>query len=297
MPRQSRRGGLDVDIWERVGPPGGGGEGPQDPLSLEVEREEQEAATKGERPRHRNAGGTCACVGGDFGVAQRRQGNPDPQQLAMASGTGGSWGHPPAQTAAPTPWVTILQPLLWAIPPPSPQPGRVKEDLLQLMALQNAQMHQLLLSGQVAAALNQGLIWSGPQVRGLEVGEWGWATRAAHMQGQRWASIALRGPLGGAPYLNKWGTSIISPPLLHDPQVYLEGQQEAAAAYEEEEETKAQEEGPLVFHHHYLPCLMPALGPLLPWPAPLPSPPLPQPCLQHLAGVQHYPSTSGKRGA
>ncbi|XP_066878313.1 proline-rich protein 29 isoform X2 [Kogia breviceps] len=160
----------------------------------------------------------------------------------MASGTGGSWGHPPAQTAAPTPWVTILQPLLWAIPPPSPQPGRVKEDLLQLMALQNAQMHQLLLSGQVAAALNQGLIWSGPQV-------------------------------------------------------YLEGQQEAAAAYEEEEETKAQEEGPLVFHHHYLPCLMPALGPLLPWPAPLPSPPLPQPCLQHLAGVQHYPSTSGKRGA
>eukprot|EP00070_Physeter_catodon_P032692 XP_028339586.1 proline-rich protein 29 isoform X1 [Physeter catodon] len=108
------------------------------------------------------------------------------------------------------------------------------------MVLQNAQMHQLLLSGQVAAALNQGLAWSGPQV-------------------------------------------------------YLEGQQEAA--YEEEEETKAQEEGPLVFHHHYLPCLMPALGPLLPWPAPLLSPPLPQPCLQHLAPVQHYPSTSGKRRA
>lgn len=81
---------------------GGGGEGPRDPSSLEVEREEQEAATKGERPRHRNAGGTCACVGGDFGVAQRRQGNPDPLQLAMASGTGGSWGHHPAQTAAPT---------------------------------------------------------------------------------------------------------------------------------------------------------------------------------------------------
>ena len=27
----------------------------------------------------------------------------------------------------PQPWVTILQPLLWAIPPPSPQPSRVKE--------------------------------------------------------------------------------------------------------------------------------------------------------------------------
>ncbi|XP_030699059.2 proline-rich protein 29 [Globicephala melas] len=157
----------------------------------------------------------------------------------MASGTGGSWGHPPAQTAASTPWVTIPQPLLWAIPPPSPRPGRVKEDLLELMMLQNAQMHQLLLSGQVAAVLNPGLAWSRPQV-------------------------------------------------------YLEGQQEAA--YEEEEETEAQEEGPLVFHHHYLPCLMPALGPLLSWPAPLLSPPLPQPCLQHLARVQHYPSTSGKRG-
>uniref|UniRef100_A0A8C9CT53 Proline rich 29 n=1 Tax=Phocoena sinus TaxID=42100 RepID=A0A8C9CT53_PHOSS len=81
----------------------------------------------------------------------------------MASGTGGSWGHHPAQTAAPTPWVTIPQPLLWAIPPPSPRPGRVKEGLLELMLLQNAQAHQLLLSGQVAAALNQGLACSGPQ--------------------------------------------------------------------------------------------------------------------------------------
>ncbi|XP_065766948.1 proline-rich protein 29-like [Muntiacus reevesi] len=32
------------------------------------------------------------------------------------------------------------------------------------------------------------------------------------------------------------------------------------------EETAAQEEAPLVFHHHYLPCPMPALGPLLSWP-------------------------------
>lgn len=61
--------------------------------------------------------------------------------------------------------------------------------LLELMLLQNAQVHQLFLSGQVAAALNQGLACSGPQVRGLEVAEWGWATRAAHLQGQRRASI------------------------------------------------------------------------------------------------------------
>ncbi|XP_057569832.1 proline-rich protein 29 [Hippopotamus amphibius kiboko] len=152
----------------------------------------------------------------------------------MASGTGGSWGHPPAQTAAPTtPWVTILQPLPWAIPPPSPQPSRVKEDLLELMMLQNAQMHQLLLSGQVAAALNPGLTWSHPQ----------------------------------------------------NPQVYLEGPQEV---FEEEE-------GPLVFHHHYLPCPMPALGPLLSWTAPLLPPPLPQPHLQDTARIQDRPPASGKR--
>lgn len=61
-------------------------------------------ATLAKSPRQLEPrGGTRACVGGDFGVAGRRQGNPDPQQpLAMASGTGGSWGHPSAQFAAPT---------------------------------------------------------------------------------------------------------------------------------------------------------------------------------------------------
>ncbi|XP_003811407.2 proline-rich protein 29 isoform X6 [Pan paniscus] len=72
---------------------------------------------------------------------------------AMASGAGGSWGRSPPQSAVPTPWVTFLQPLSWAVPPAPPQPGRVKEDLLELMMLQNAQMHQLLLSRLVAGAL------------------------------------------------------------------------------------------------------------------------------------------------
>lgn len=36
--------------------------------------------------------------------------------------------------------------------------------------LQNVQMNQLFLSGQVAAALNQGLSWTHPQVRCLGVG-------------------------------------------------------------------------------------------------------------------------------
>uniref|UniRef100_A0A8D2AM53 Proline rich 29 n=1 Tax=Sciurus vulgaris TaxID=55149 RepID=A0A8D2AM53_SCIVU len=70
----------------------------------------------------------------------------------MASGPGGSWGSAVSQSAVPTPWATILQPLPWAVPPPPPQPGRVKEDLLELMLLQNAQMHQLLLSRLAAGA-------------------------------------------------------------------------------------------------------------------------------------------------
>ncbi|KAM5307389.1 proline-rich protein 29 isoform 1-T2 [Glossophaga mutica] len=88
----------------------------------------------------------------------------------MASGTGGSWGaHPPRgahppQGAALTPWVPVLQPLLWTVPPSPPQPSRVKEDLLELMMLQNAQMNQLLLSRLVAAALNPWPAASGPQV-------------------------------------------------------------------------------------------------------------------------------------
>ncbi|KAF6096409.1 proline rich 29 [Phyllostomus discolor] len=81
----------------------------------------------------------------------------------MASGTGGSWGAHPPQGAAPTPWAPVLQPLPWAVPPSPPQPSRVKEDLLELMMLQNAQMNQLLLSRLVAAALNPWPAASGAQ--------------------------------------------------------------------------------------------------------------------------------------
>ncbi|XP_048969928.1 proline-rich protein 29 isoform X2 [Canis lupus baileyi] len=152
----------------------------------------------------------------------------------MASDPGGCWGQPPPQGAAGTPRVTVLQPVAWAAPPPRPQPGRVKEDLLELMLLQNAQMHQLLLSSLVAAAFNPG-------------------------------------------------------PASSHQQVYLEGQQE-------EEEMQAQEEGPLVFHHHYLPCPMPTLGPLLPWPVPFLSFPPQQPHLQDESRIQHCPPASGTRG-
>ncbi|XP_004041248.4 proline-rich protein 29 isoform X4 [Gorilla gorilla gorilla] len=82
----------------------------------------------------------------------------------MASGAGGSWGRSPPQSSVPTPWVTFLQPLSWAVPPAPPQPGRVKEDLLELMMLQNAQMHQLLLSRLVAGALQPGPASPCPQV-------------------------------------------------------------------------------------------------------------------------------------
>ncbi|XP_021490012.1 proline-rich protein 29 isoform X2 [Meriones unguiculatus] len=82
----------------------------------------------------------------------------------MASFGSGSWSGAPPQSAAPTPWGTILQPFSWMVPSPVPQSNRVKEDLLELMLLQNAQMHQLLLSQLVAGALNPGPEWPRPQV-------------------------------------------------------------------------------------------------------------------------------------
>lgn len=61
-------------------------------------------------------------------------------------------------------------------------------DLLELMLLQNAQMHQLLLSGLVAAALHPGPASCHPQVRQLGVG-WRCATRATGLQVQGQGSI------------------------------------------------------------------------------------------------------------
>ncbi|XP_036925629.1 proline-rich protein 29 isoform X5 [Sturnira hondurensis] len=62
-------------------------------------------------------------------LASCRQGNPDTGKLAMASGTGGSWGAHPPQGAAPMTWVPVLQPLPWTVPPLPPQLSRVKEGL------------------------------------------------------------------------------------------------------------------------------------------------------------------------
>lgn len=90
------------------------------------------------------------------------------------------------------------------------------------------------------------------------------------------------------------GSCLIRPPLLHNPQVYLEGQR--ASEEEEEEAADVQEEGPLVVHHHYLPWPTPVLGALQPWPAPLLSPPLHQPHSQDASRIQHRPPASGKRG-
>uniref|UniRef100_A0A8C2N5T2 Proline rich 29 n=1 Tax=Cricetulus griseus TaxID=10029 RepID=A0A8C2N5T2_CRIGR len=84
----------------------------------------------------------------------------------MASLGSGSWSGAPSQSAAPMPWVTILQPFPWTVPSsPLSQPSRVKEDLLELMMLQNAQTHQLLLGQLVAGALSPGPEWPHPQER------------------------------------------------------------------------------------------------------------------------------------
>ena len=49
--------------------------------------------------------------------------------------------------------------------------------------------------------------------------------------------------------------------------------------------------GPLVFHHHYLPCPMPALSPLHPWPGTLPPLPFTNPAcrtrLRFSTTIQH----------
>uniref|UniRef100_A0A5F9DJF2 Proline rich 29 n=1 Tax=Oryctolagus cuniculus TaxID=9986 RepID=A0A5F9DJF2_RABIT len=81
----------------------------------------------------------------------------------MASGAGGSWGRTTAPGAAPTPWVTVVQPPPWAAPPQPPQPGRVKEGLLELLLLQNAQVHQLLLCRLAEGALDSAPASPGPQ--------------------------------------------------------------------------------------------------------------------------------------
>lgn len=84
-----------------------------------------------------------------------------------------------------------------------------------------------------------------------------------------------------------WVCVTTSPPLSHNPQVYLEGPTEEG---EEEEELEAPEEGPLVLHHHYLPWLVPA-----PAPGPFLAPPWPQPQLQDASGTQQHSPASRRR--
>ncbi|XP_063126235.1 proline-rich protein 29 isoform X7 [Rattus norvegicus] len=45
----------------------------------------------------------------------------------MASLGSESWSGAPTQSTAPTPWVTILQPLPWTVASPQTQHNRVKE--------------------------------------------------------------------------------------------------------------------------------------------------------------------------
>lgn len=78
------------------------------------------------------------------------------------------------------------------------------------------------------------------------------------------------------------------------PQVYPQPQPEGFLE-EEASVLEGPEEEPVVFHHHYLPCPMPMLGLLPPWPAPISSPPPHQPPLQDTSRIQEYPPAFGKR--
>ncbi|XP_054989645.1 proline-rich protein 29 isoform X2 [Sorex araneus] len=121
-----------------------------------------------------------------------------PRQPRDTGETMASWaaGAAAQQQAAPTPWVTIVQPQSWPTVPPDPQPGRVKEDLLELMMLQNAQMQQLLFSRLVAAALQP----CGPQVS---------------CQGLPGAAAAVQGlPGGGGGCFGTGGGALGFPPPL-----------------------------------------------------------------------------------
>ncbi|XP_016286107.2 proline-rich protein 29 isoform X1 [Monodelphis domestica] len=64
-----------------------------------------------------------------------------------------------AQVQSPAPSITILQslPLAWV---PPHQPGNMKEDLQELMMLQNIQMHQLLMNRLAMSALDSKLLTS-----------------------------------------------------------------------------------------------------------------------------------------
>lgn len=100
MSREPQRRGLDVDIWERVGPPELRGKDPWEPLLLRVGESRAGGGDLGESPDTRAQAGPAHAWEETLASSSVVKVTLSPQ-LAMASGTGGSWSHPPAQTAAP----------------------------------------------------------------------------------------------------------------------------------------------------------------------------------------------------
>lgn len=90
-------GGLVGEMFLEVRNPVGGGE-------------ERDPSRRG-----RDLTENWEAVGAQRGEAPAGLGAPHPFPACLT------------ETPSPQPWVTILQPLPWTIPPPSPQPGRVKE--------------------------------------------------------------------------------------------------------------------------------------------------------------------------
>ncbi|KAL2100834.1 hypothetical protein ACEWY4_002595 [Coilia grayii] len=60
------------------------------------------------------------------------------------------------QQPTPQPTTTILQqlPPAMAHPPPAVRPGHIREDLVELMMIQNAQMHQVIMNNMTMSALS-----------------------------------------------------------------------------------------------------------------------------------------------
>ncbi|KAK6311568.1 hypothetical protein J4Q44_G00172320 [Coregonus suidteri] len=72
---------------------------------------------------------------------------------------------------------TILQQLHAAMssPTPSIRPGHVKQDLVELMMIQNAQMHQVIMNNMTMSALSS-FGYSQPQLHPLSTPEASWSS-------------------------------------------------------------------------------------------------------------------------
>ncbi|XP_036407920.1 proline-rich protein 29-like isoform X2 [Megalops cyprinoides] len=80
----------------------------------------------------------------DDNYVQIQQWNPDPQNVQIIQ-------QPVSQQ--PT---TVFQQIPSVMPSPTPQirPGHIKEDLVELMMIQNAQMHQVIMNNMTMSALS-----------------------------------------------------------------------------------------------------------------------------------------------